>query len=160
MDYSYTTTYSGGGDAASAAAAGGMLAVLMGFLLVMAIIGLAVYIYYAICLMKIAKKTNTANGWFAWIPILNVVLMIKIAKKPMWWIALFIGLFILCVIPILGFLAAIASMVLMIILWMKIAEAVGKPGWWGILMIVPIANLIIPGILAFSKSEGQAPVAA
>ena len=35
---------------------------------------------------------------------------------------------------------------------MKIAEAVGKPNWWGILMIVPVVNLVVPGYLAFSGS--------
>lgn len=34
--------------------------------------------------------------------------------------------------------------------WMAIAEKRGKPSWWGILTIVPVANLIVPGYLAFS----------
>jgi len=29
-------------------------------------------------------------------------------------------------------------------------EARGKPSWWGILMIVPCVNLIVPGYLAFA----------
>jgi hypothetical protein len=95
------------------------------------------YIYFAICLMKIAKKTTTENGWFAWIPILNVFLMLMIAKKPLWW-------FILLLIPIV-------NLIIGIIVWMAIAEARGKPNWVGILMIVPFLNVIIPGYLAFSK---------
>lgn len=95
------------------------------------------YIYVAICLTKIAKKTNTENGWFAWIPILNVFLMLMIAKKPLWW-------FILMLIPIVNFIIGI-------IVWMAIAEARGKPNWIGILTIVPFVNIIILGYLAFSK---------
>jgi hypothetical protein len=95
------------------------------------------YIYFAICLMKIAKKTNTENGWFAWIPILNVFLMLMIAKKPLWW-------FILLLIPIV-------NIIIGIIVWMAIAEARGKPNWVGVLMIIPFLNIIIPGYLAFSK---------
>lgn len=95
------------------------------------------YIYVAICLTKIAKKTNTENGWFAWIPILNVFLMLMIAKKPLWW-------FILMLIPIVNF-------IIVIIVWMAIAEARGKPNWIGILTIVPFVNIIILGYLAFSK---------
>lgn len=91
--------------------------------------------------MKIAKKTNTENGWFAWIPILNLILMIQCAKKPMWWIVMFF-------IPI-------ANIVFMIMLWMAIAEAVKKPSWWGIMMIIPVMNVIAPGYLAFSKMEGE-----
>jgi hypothetical protein len=95
------------------------------------------YIYLAICLMKIAKKTNTENGWFAWIPILNVFLMLMIAKKPLWW-------FILMLIPFV-------NIIIGIIVWMAIAEARGKPNWIGILMIFPLLNVIILGYLAFSK---------
>lgn len=95
------------------------------------------YIYVAICLTKIAKKTNTENGWFAWIPILNVFLMLMIAKKPLWW-------FILMLIPFV-------NLIIGIIVWMAIAEARGKPNWIGILMIFPLLNVIILGYLAFSK---------
>lgn len=95
------------------------------------------YVYIAICLMNIAKKTNTENGWFAWIPILNVFLMLMIAKKPLWW-------FILMLIPIV-------NIIIGIIVWMAVAEARGKPSWIGILMIVPFVNIIILGYLAFSK---------
>jgi hypothetical protein len=101
------------------------------------IIGIIFYVYMAICLMTIAKKTNIPNGWFAWIPILNVFLMLMIAQKPLWW-------FILMLIPIV-------NIVISIIVWMAIAEARGKPSWVGILMIIPFVNIIIPGYLAFSS---------
>jgi hypothetical protein len=94
------------------------------------------YIYFSLALQTIAKKTNTENAWLAWIPIANLILMLNIAKKPLWW-------FILCLIPIV-------SIVIFIIVWMAIAEARRKPGWWGILLIVPIVGLIVPGYLAWS----------
>ena len=94
------------------------------------------YVYMALALSTIAKKTNTENAWLAWIPIINIILMLNIAKKPVWWI-------ILCFIPLV-------NIVIMIIVWMAIAEARGKPNWWGILMIVPFVNLIVPGYLAWA----------
>jgi len=94
------------------------------------------YVYISLALQTIAQKTNTENAWLAWIPIANVILMLNIAKKPLWW-------FILCLIPIV-------SIVIFIIVWMAIAEARGKPGWWGILLIVPVVGLIVPGYLAWS----------
>jgi len=97
---------------------------------------LILYIYYAICLMVIANKTNTPNSWLAWIPIANIYLMCKIAGKPGWWVILFFIPFV--------------NIVIGIIVWMKIAEARKKPSWLGILMIIPFVNLIIPGYLAFS----------
>lgn len=102
---------------------------------------LAIYVYMAICLQAIAKKTNTPNGWFAWIPLLNVVLMLQVAGKPVWWI-------ILLLIPLVNIVAAI---VIGIVSWMAIAEKCGKPSWWGLMVVIPVMNLVMPGYLAFSK---------
>lgn len=68
--------------------------------------------------------------------ILNVLLMLNIAKKPLWW-------FILLIIPFVG-------LVVGIIVMMAVAEARNKPSWWGILMIVPLVGLIVPGYLAWA----------
>jgi hypothetical protein len=99
------------------------------------VIAAAFYIYGALTLQAIAKRTNTENGWLAWIPIANVILMLNIAKKPLWWI-------ILLFVPL-------ANLVILIIVWMEIAVACKKPNWWGILTIVPVANLIVLGLLAW-----------
>ena len=112
------------------------VAFLGGFFLIFWMIFLVFYIYTALALQTIAQKTNTENGWLAWIPIVNVILMCNIANKPVWWI-------LLCFIPIV-------QIVIFILLWMGIAEARNKPNWWGILMIVPVANLVVPGYLAWA----------
>jgi hypothetical protein len=44
----------------------------------------------------------------------------------------------------------LVNIVFIIIVWMGIAEARNKPNWWGILLIVPVANIIVPGYLAWS----------
>jgi uncharacterized membrane protein YoaK (UPF0700 family) len=97
---------------------------------------LVMYVYVALALQTIAQKTDTENAWLAWIPIANIVLMLNIAKKPIWWIILFF-------IPLVSFVMAI-------IVWMGIAEERGKPNWWGILLIIPGVGLIVPGYLAWS----------
>jgi Family of unknown function (DUF5684) len=112
------------------------IAALGGMLVFMLVICLAMYVYLALALQTIANKTNTANGWLAWIPILNIFLMLNVAKKPLWW-------FILFLIPLV-------NIVIAILVWMGVAEARNKPNWWGILMIVPVVNLIVPGYLAWS----------
>jgi cytochrome bd-type quinol oxidase subunit 2 len=112
------------------------LAVLGGMLFVFLIIFGVFYVYISLALSTIAKKTNTENPWMAWIPIVNIILMLNIAKKPMWWI-------LLCLIPVV-------SIVIMILVWMEIAKARNKPEWWGILLIVPVVNIIVPGYLAWS----------
>src|SRR6266568_9692264 len=61
------------------------LAILGGMLFVFLIFGAVFYVYLALALQTIAKKTNTEDAWWAWIPILNALLMLNIAKKPLWW---------------------------------------------------------------------------
>jgi hypothetical protein len=112
------------------------VAMLGGFLFIFLIFGLVMYVYVALALQTIAQKTDTENAWLAWIPIANIVLMLNIAKKPIWWIILFF-------IPLVSFVMAI-------IVWMGIAEERGKPNWWGILLIIPGVGLIVPGYLAWS----------
>lgn len=119
-------------DQPSGAQAAAMGAVFLVFLL----LTIAAYVYFALALKTIAEKTKTENPWWAWIPIIQAVLMLNIARKPVWWI-------LLLFIPFV-------NIVIAVIVWMAIAEARHKPSWWGILTIVPIANLIVPGYLAWS----------
>jgi hypothetical protein len=106
------------------------------FILCAIVFGLACYIYMSLALQTIAVKTNTENPWLAWIPIANIILMLMVAKKPLWWLLLFF-------IPLV-------NLVMGIIVWMAVAEARGKPNWWGIMMIVPFVGLIVPGYLAWA----------
>jgi len=106
---------------------------IMGFLIVISIAG---YIYQALALQTIAQKTGTENGWFAWIPILNLILMLNIARRPIWWI-------VLVFVPLV-------DLVIIVIVLMGIAEARNKPSWWGILWIVPPISIIVPGYLAWA----------
>ncbi len=106
-------------------------------ILVLVLLFIPFFIYWALTTYIIARKTNTENRWLAWIPIANLVLWAKIARKPAWW-----G--ILCIVPVV-------NLVFMALVWMAIAEARNKPSWWGILAIVPVVGLIVPGYLAWSE---------
>jgi len=106
-----------------------------GFSMIFFLFAIAIYVYIALALQTIAQKTNTENPWLAWIPIANIILILNIAKKPIWWI-------VLLLIPLVNIIIAV-------IVWMGVAEARNKPSWWGILMIVPVVNLIVPGYLAW-----------
>ncbi len=99
------------------------------------IIYILFYLFFAYCLKLIAEKTGrTENSWWAWIPILNMLLLLQIAQKPMWW-------FILMLIPLV-------NIVIAIVVLMEVAKARGKEGWWGIIAaLIPIVG--IP-YLAFS----------
>lgn len=104
---------------------------------------LVFYVYSAVCLMFLAKKTGTSNGWMAWIPILNIYLTCKVAgKSGLWMIWFFIPIVNIIALPIIA-----------VLLWVGIAQRVGRSGWWGVLMLFPILNLIMMGVLAFSKTR-------
>jgi len=110
-------------------------AMMAGFGLVGLIFGVVGYILFAVCMKKIAEKAgHTENSWWAWIPIMQILLIFQIAQKPMWWI-------ILLIIPLV-------NIVILIIVYMEVAKAVGKEGWWGIIAaFIPIIGL---PYLAFS----------
>jgi hypothetical protein len=99
----------------------------------------AVYVFCAICLKRIAEKTGQKEkSWYAWVPIANVILLCWIAGKPTWWV-------LLMLIPFV-------NIVIAIMVWMKVAEACAKPAWLGVVIVlVPIGNFIALGHLAFSK---------
>ena len=140
MDPTYNYQYSGDGPAA---AAGGAALFAGGIFLFVILLVVALYVIMAISLMKIAKRTNTENAWFAWIPILNLVLMLQIAERPMWWLVFFL-------VPIIN----IVGIVLQFVIWVDIAKRLGKSPVIGVLAaLIPI---IFMPYLAFSGSDTPA----
>ncbi|MCA9398376.1 MAG: hypothetical protein KC618_01420 [Candidatus Omnitrophica bacterium] len=95
------------------------------------------YILLCFPLMRIAQRLNIKNPWLAWIPILNIFLIIKMAGKSLWS-------FIILLIPIIGF-------IYWIILWMEICDLFQKPKWLGLFFIVPGINILLIIYLAVSR---------
>lgn len=110
----------------------------MGVMIVLLVFYAALYILLAVCLKRIAEKTGiTENSWWAWVPILNFLLLLQIAGKPAWWI-------VLMLIPIVNFVVSI-------IVLMEVAKARGKEPWWGIVTaIIPFVGF---PYLAFSEDS-------
>jgi len=102
------------------------------------------YIFPSICLQFIARKTNKTPTWLAWIPVGNLFLMCKIASVNYLWLLVLL----LSLIPMVGI---IINLVFGGFIWYRIAEARQKPGWVGVLAIVPIVGLFVFGYLAFSE---------
>lgn len=138
MDLTYNYQYS-----SDIPAAGGIALFAGGVFLFVILFILVIYVLMAISLMKIANRTGTPNAWFAWIPILNLVLMLQIADRPMWWL-------IFWLVPIVN----IAGIVLNFVIWIDIAKKLGKSAIWGILAILIL--IIFMPYLAFSKSDAPA----
>jgi len=137
MNPTYNYQYSGN---VPPEAAGAMAALFGGMFLFFLLLLLVIYVVMAISLMKIANRTNTENAWFAWIPILNLILMLQIAQRPLWWLVFFL-------VPIIN----LVGIVLSFVIWVDIAKRLGKSAVWGILAaLIPI---IFMPYLAFSKSD-------
>lgn len=127
------------------------LAIILGVLVVFIVIAVIIYVYSALALMSIANKTKTKPAYLAWIPIANYYLMSKIAKMHWWPILLIVGFWI----PFIGWVATIMFWIFTVIWTYKIFEAVKRPGWWALFMIIPfigwIIYLILLGVAAWSK---------
>ena len=119
--------------------AAGIMAFVMAFFMVFLLLIAGIYVYFSLCLYLIAKKLNVQAPWTAWIPIVNIWTLLQAAGKPCWWVLLFFIPFV--------------SIFVVAYVWMCIVENLGRNKWLGILMLIPIVNLVYIGVLAFSKEE-------
>ena len=124
-----TTANSGAG--AAAAMGGGLM-----------LVWLAVTILLIVSLWKIFTKAGQP-GWASIIPIYNVIVLLQIAGKPVWWI-------ILLLIPLVNLIVGIITIV-------ALAGKFGKGVGYAIGMI--ILPVIFYPILAFGSARYQAVVA-
>jgi len=140
-DFSYDLSDT---DAEAGVLAGLGVMLFSGVMLVFSIVvGLGSYIYCSLALMKIAKRMDHENPWFAWIPILNMVLLLQLGdQNPV--------LLLLLLIPGVG---AVVIGVLSIIALMKICEKRGYDKMLGLLSLIPVASYVLLGILAWGKKE-------
>ena len=136
------------GASADAGAIGAILAMMAGFLVVFIILSIVLWIYLALAFSAIGKKAGVKYPGLAWIPGIGPALVAFNASGMHWWPWL---LLIGYLIPIVSGLFSLAFAVVTIIWMWKTFEEIGKPGWWAILMLIPIVNLIIVGMAAWSK---------
>ena len=119
----------------------GIMAFVMAFFMIILVMVIGMYVYFSLCLFLIAKKLNVPSPWTAWIPLVNIWTQLQAAGKPCWWV-------LLCFIPFV-------SIIVIAYVWMCIVENLGRNKWLGLLILVPIVNLVYIGVLAFSKQEQQ-----
>ncbi|RJS18521.1 signal peptidase I [Corallococcus sp. H22C18031201] len=82
-------------------------------------------------------------GWAAIVPIYNIIVMLKIVGRPMWW-------FVLLMIPCVNFIA-------LIILGMDMAKSFGKSTGFG--LGLGLLGFIFYPMLGFSDANYQGPSA-
>ena len=107
------------------------------------LIALAIFVAIIVAMWKIFTKAGQP-GWACLIPIYNIIVLLQIVGKPVWWIILFI-------IPIANFIVAI-------LIYIELAKVFGKSAGFGIgLLFLPF--VFFP-ILGFGDAQYTAPPAA
>ena len=98
-------------------------------------VSLAFYLFTCFCLKLICKKAGKDPGILIWIPIVQIVPILQAARLELIWI---VGM----LIPGVNFFVGL------FVAW-KFVEAAGKPGWMGLLLGVPVVNILVLVYLAF-----------
>lgn len=129
------------------AIAGGVIGALVALgVMIAVLVALAVYIYFAVAWITIAKKFNYKYPWLAWIPFANLAMIIQLGGFHWAWIFLLL-------VPFLGW---VAFLVIFIIATWRIFEKRKYPGWFSISIIIPqvgaILYLIAIGFVAWKDN--------
>lgn len=109
-------------------------------LLLLPLFWLALCVFYVVSMWKVYTKAGQP-GWACLIPIYHLYILLKIARRPGWWLLLFL-------IPIAG-------IVIGIMMTIDIAKAFGKGTGFavGLIFLAPIFY----AILAFDDTAVYAP---
>ena len=111
------------------------------FLLIGAVVAFLFHLFFSFCSMLICKKAGTEPGFLVWLPVLQMIPLIRAAGMSGWW---FLG----CFVPFLNIVVQI--------LWsVNIAKARGKGVLTTIMLILPVTNILAFLYLAFSSGEGS-----
>ena len=106
------------------------------------IVWCAVMVFYIAAMWKVFTKAGQP-GWAAIVPIYNLVVMLQIAGKPVWWVLLFF-------IPVVNIIVAI-------MMWHAISTNFGHGVGFTVGLIF-LAVIFIP-ILAWGDSQYLGPTA-
>ena len=110
-------------------------------LIVSAVVSLLMYLFVCHCLKLICEKAGTEPGALIWVPLLQILPMLRAAgMSPVWIVAWFV--------PVLNLIAQI--------FWcFKITAARQKAVWVAVLLILPFTNLFALLYLAFSDGDSS-----
>lgn len=114
-----------------------------GLILVWSAIGLASYVYSALALMKIGRELGYQNPWYAWIPILNIIMLFNLGNQNPW-------LILLMLIPGIG---ALIVGILTIIALANIAEKRGYDKLIALLSLIPLGAYVLMYLLAWKPKK-------
>ena len=107
---------------------------------------IGVLLYLAIIVVMVASMWKVFTkagkpGWACLVPIYNIIVLLEIAGKPIWWIVLFF-------IPIANFIA-------LILIMLALAKSFGKSGGFAAGLI--LLGIVFYPILAFGDAKYVGP---
>jgi hypothetical protein len=112
--------------------------------IVVLLIELVIAVVMVAAMWKIFVKAGEP-GWAAIVPVYNIIVMVKIAGKPMWWVILYF-------IPIANIIASF-------IIAIAIAQRFGKSAGFGVGMVF-LPFIFYPMLGFGAATAGPAPVPA
>lgn len=144
--------------------ANGLLAMMAGAMIFSFILFIGMYVFMSLVYMAIAKKNNQSSPGLAWIPGIGPIIVIVKASGMKWWPYLLIllpvlmpifafKLSLLAIFGVITWLAMLFVGVYSIILHWKTFEAIGRPGWWAIMLLVPIVNIVFLCMAAWGQPQ-------
>ncbi len=115
------------------------LAVLAGLgvlLFIPILISLSSYIFLSLALAKIGKDLGYKEPWFAWLPILQMVMVMQLGEKSPWWL----------LVPFVG-------QIMTIIAIMRVTEKRGYDQLLGLIVLTGIGSYILFYLLAWKPKD-------
>ena len=107
------------------------------------VVGIVLYVAFIVFIVfiiaaqwKVYSKAGKP-GWACLVPIYNIIVLLEIVKKPIWW-------FILLLIPIVNF-------IVLIIIMIELAKVFGKSTGFGVGLI--LLGFIFMPILGFGDAK-------
>ena len=111
--------------------------------------GVLMFLYIALIVVMIAAEWKIFTkagkpGWACLVPIYNMIVLLEVVGRPIWWILLFF-------VPVVSFVVAIMIM-------LDLAKVFGKSSGFAIgLIFLPFIFMLI---LGFGSAEYSAPATA
>ena len=107
------------------------------------VITLLIFVAWIAGMWKVFEKAGQP-GWAAIVPIYNLIILLQIIGKPIWWI-------VLMLIPIV-------NLVVFIIISMEVAVCFGKSKGWGVGLLFFLGFIGYP-LLGFGDAAYRKPAA-
>lgn len=125
-------------------------------LILAVIMTLFFHFIYSLPLYLISRKMALSYAWLSWVPMFNIFPLAGSARLPL-WVGIFFLLPLLASLPVasgssavlLAFiLVALADLILIVAIWIRICRNLWVNQWAGLLILLPVFQLILPWYLA------------